>query len=227
MGYAESLAGILICLVLLGAREGRWWLVAGAGLLAGMLRPTGVVLALPVAIEAVRQTAHGSAADRVRAAIATAAPVLGACLYLFWAAANFGDFFQPLREQTAPWLRGGVLVDPASTLVKGLISPFTGQYSEAVSLMHLPWIVLAIALLIAGRRLLPPSLLAFSAACLVLALTARHFSSFERYAASAVPLLLVAAALLSTRRRRSVALSLAASLLAGYAFAAFCAVYVP
>ncbi|EIV91368.1 hypothetical protein [Frankia sp. QA3] len=54
MGYAEALAGLLAVAVFLGARSGRWELAAVAGLLGGLCRPLGVLLAIPIAVEAAR-----------------------------------------------------------------------------------------------------------------------------------------------------------------------------
>ncbi|CAO5155311.1 Mannosyltransferase [Frankia sp. AiPs1] len=54
MGYAEALAGLLAVVVFLGARTRRFELAAAAGLLGGLCRPLGVLLAVPIAIEAAR-----------------------------------------------------------------------------------------------------------------------------------------------------------------------------
>jgi hypothetical protein len=67
---------------------------------------------------------------------------------------------------------------------------------------------------------------------LALALTARQFSSFERYAASALPLLLVAGESIAgwTARRRRVragVVGVAIAVMAAYALAAFGNEYVP
>jgi hypothetical protein len=78
-----------------------------------------------------------------------------------------------------------------------------------------------------GRRLLPASYSAFAAAILLLALTARGFSSFERYAASALPLLLVAAVKLDTPRRRGVAVAGGGAVLLAYSFTALLHAYIP
>ncbi|WP_083749661.1 mannosyltransferase family protein [Frankia sp. CcI49] len=54
MGYAEALAGLLAAAVLFGARTRRWEIAIVAGLLGGLCRPLGLLLAVPVAIEAAR-----------------------------------------------------------------------------------------------------------------------------------------------------------------------------
>ncbi|WP_244957226.1 hypothetical protein [Candidatus Frankia nodulisporulans] len=54
MGYAEAVAGLLAVAVFLGARTRRFELAALAGLLGGLCRPLGVLLVVPLAIEATR-----------------------------------------------------------------------------------------------------------------------------------------------------------------------------
>jgi hypothetical protein len=68
LGYAD--AALLLCSVvtLLAARSGRWWWAAAAGLVAGLVRPVGILLVVPVAIEiwsAWRARASGAVNGRV------------------------------------------------------------------------------------------------------------------------------------------------------------------
>jgi hypothetical protein len=68
LGYAD--AALLLCSVvtLLAARSGRWWWAAAAGLVAGLVRPVGILLVVPVAIEiwsAWRARASGAVIGRV------------------------------------------------------------------------------------------------------------------------------------------------------------------
>jgi hypothetical protein len=114
MGYAEALAGLLAVLVFLGARTRRWELAALAGLLVGLCRPLGLLLVVPVAIEAARglrrhppeapptrlvgiaSVGVGELARRVAAVLA---PLAGAGIYLAWSAATVGDGFAPFTLQ--------------------------------------------------------------------------------------------------------------------------------
>jgi hypothetical protein len=226
MGYTEALFGVLLCLVLLGARRGNWLLVAAAALVAGALRPTGVLLGLPIVIEACRGLRSVTPAGLAARLTAVAAPVVGLGLYLAWAWRAYGDPLAPFRAQTVPGLRGGVLVDPVSTLVDGVRALLDDNSSAVV--IHLVWIVASIALLVVSARRLPPSFTAFAAATLFLAVTARNFSYFERYACSALPLLLAAAVVFEDRRRwRRFAGIVAPLVLFGYAVVAFVGGYVP
>ena len=54
MGYSEALAGLLAAIAFLGARTRRWELAAVAALLSGLCRPLGLLLAVPIAVEAAR-----------------------------------------------------------------------------------------------------------------------------------------------------------------------------
>jgi hypothetical protein len=49
-GYAESLTGALIVWAVVFARGGRWWQPAVSGFLAGLARPSGVLVAIPLAL---------------------------------------------------------------------------------------------------------------------------------------------------------------------------------
>ncbi|MFY9562051.1 MAG: hypothetical protein WAQ52_17595 [Terriglobales bacterium] len=53
-GYAESLTLALIVWVVVFARAGRWWPAAACGVLAGLGRPSGVLVAIPLALLALR-----------------------------------------------------------------------------------------------------------------------------------------------------------------------------
>jgi hypothetical protein len=221
MGYTEAPFGVLVCLVLLGARGGRWWSCAAAALVAGALRPTGVLLCLPIAIEACRGLRAVTPAGLAARFAAVAAPAAGLAAYLAWAWHAYGDALRPFRVQTSAGLRGGVLVDPFVTLVRALRAP---EWAT----IRLFWIALALALLVVCARRLPLSFTAFAAATLFLAVTAKNFSSFERYACSALPLLLAAAAVLAERPRLRTAAAVAAPLLLfGQALLSFTTSYVP
>ncbi len=54
MGYSEGTFLVCTTVGLLAARRRWWWLAAVAGLAAGMVRPLGVLLALPFAVELAR-----------------------------------------------------------------------------------------------------------------------------------------------------------------------------
>ena len=53
-GYAEALNLALIVWAVVFGREQRWWLAAACGILAGLCRPSGVLVAIPLAVVALR-----------------------------------------------------------------------------------------------------------------------------------------------------------------------------
>jgi hypothetical protein len=148
-------------------------------------------------------------------------------MYLLWSWRAFGDPLAPLSAQTVPDLRGGVTVNPFGNVVHGVQSLFNGNIREAAPLVHLIWVVTCIALLIVARRMLPTSWWAFAVVTVLLGMTARNFNSFERYAASAVPLLIAAAWVLERRKLRGFARVAAPLVLLGYSFTTFLHAYIP
>ena len=222
MGYTEALAGAAGCAAVLCARRRCWVGAMAAGFVAGALRPTGVLLTIPLLWEVMRHSGSGG-----RRAWAAAGPGLGLLAYLGYAAAMFGDALAPFRVQTQPDLRGGVLVDPASTAIRAVGAVLAGNWDRAPALVHLPWIVGSVALLVLGRRLLPAPYLLWGAAVVALALTARDYASFERYAGAALPLLLITAVLVGrSRHRRWVATGAGAALFV-MSVVTFLGYYVP
>jgi hypothetical protein len=226
MGYTEALFGILVCCVLLAIRSERWWAAAGAGLLAGLLRPTGVVLVLPILIEALRPGA-ASWRERVARTAAVLGPLAGLGSFLLWSWVLFADPLRPLVTHTEPGLRGGVLLNPLAALGRVVNAMAGGSVGQLAPVVHLPWMVLALVLLYQGRRLLPASFTAFAAGMILLGVTAYDYASFERYASSAVPLLITGAVLLETPSRRRLWLVVGVVAMAGYSLAAFLRFYVP
>ena len=233
MGYSESLFGVLVALVLLAVRAQRWWVVALCGLLAGALRPTGIVIAVPVLIEAVRDLPPLlrddllTRRDGLLRLAAVIAPGVGLAAYLAWCWYAFGNPLAPIATQADPALRGALFYSPWQSVAGAWNGVLHGSVRQAAPLLHVVWAALALRLLWAGRRMVPVSFTAFAAAILLLALTARGFSSFERYAASALPLLLVAAAKLDTTRRRRWAVAAGSMLLLAYSFTALLHAYIP
>jgi hypothetical protein len=232
MGYTEALFGVLTALVLLGARRGRWWACAAAGIVAGALRPTGVVLLLPVLLEAARRGRPAAGRTELLSRLAAVlAPAAGLGLFLAWSWQAYGDALAPFHAQLDPQLRGGLMVGPLTTLRD---VPHLVHWRDIVSLLlNAAAVVASIPLLVVAVRRLPASFAALGVATVALALTARDFASYERYVGSAVPLLLAAAIILGRRSARPPRTGLVAGLavgglvLLGQATLIFSDLYVP
>jgi hypothetical protein len=237
MGYAEGLLLVLAvgCFLAIRRGSGRGWTgavgpagpawlwAAILGAAAGLTRPVGVLLAVPVAIEAGRRWRVAGGGERTLAVVATLAPVAGAGAFLAWSAGVYGDGLLPLRVQTQAGHHGG-LSDPFRTLAHDVAGVAHHHFGTA---LHVPWVALVVALVVVCWWRLPASYGAFATVVLVVALTGTNLDSFERYALGAFPLVMAAASLTAGRRVERSVLVLAAAGLAGYALLAFLNLSVP
>jgi hypothetical protein len=166
------------------------------GLLAGVSRPTGIVLALAGLIEAIRAAREAGWTPRsIAAGLArTASPALGLFAYLLYCQLHFHDWVLPYSQQVASDNRGAVTQNPITT-IKGLLA----SRSEDVLISSLACALIAIVALVKCADLLPSSFTAWSAVMLLLGVTSPQFSSEPRYLAAIIPLLIALPALLRNR----------------------------
>ena len=244
LGYADG--PLLACTVaaFLGARSRRWWWAAAAGLAAGLVRPVGVLLVVPLAAEAWQQwrSPHhgdpdpaersigggrpvaGPVGRRVATAAAIVAPLAGAGIFLGWVGSQFGDAWLPLRVQQQSGHRGGVTF-PLTSIWHNVESVVHGHHLGSAS--HVPWVLVCIVLLVVAFRRLPLSYGLFATAALVVSLASSNLDSFERYALGAFPLVIAASTLTARRGVEVAVLIVAAAAMTGYALLAFLGVVVP
>lgn len=149
--YSESLFLLLVVVSFWGARSGRWEVAGMAGALAALTRNPGVLLILPLAVEAFHQ---GSDAKRrpIRELAWAAAPVAGALAYLWYWQARAGDWLAPVHQQ-AGWQRQGQ--NPIVTLWHGTYDAYHYAGLYAGGYHQLDWLVavpiLAAAVYVAVR----------------------------------------------------------------------------
>jgi hypothetical protein len=155
---------------------------------------------------------------------AVVAPVAGTGAYLGWVRAQFGDPWLPLRVQQQNGHRGAITV-PLTTMWHSLDSLVHGHHVG--SALHIPWVVLSVALLVVAFRRLPLSYAAFATAVVAVSVTSSNLDSFERYALGAFPLVIAASTLTSRRAVELLVLAVAGAGLVGYALLAFLGVVVP
>jgi hypothetical protein len=210
--------------VFLALRARHWWWAAALGVAAGLTRPLGALLLVPALIEAGRGWRRAGLGQRVGRLAAVVAPVVGAGAFLGWVGWRYGDALTPLRLQEQG-VHHGRLADPLVTLAHDASYLAHGRHLGEG--LHLPWVLLAVFLVVVAFRSWPASYGAFAVAVLAVALTGSNLDSFERYALSAFPLVLAGATLLSRPRLYQVVLVLSAAGLAAYALLAFTNLYVP
>jgi hypothetical protein len=219
IGYAEALLLLFAVSAFLAMRARRWEWVAVFGLLAGLCRPVGLLLALPVAIEVVLTWRVTPVRRRIGAVAAGVSPVVGVGIFLAWVGATRGDALLPLRVQQNPTLRGG-FEDPISALVDA-------AHRSVGGVLHVVWAVIFIVLLVAIARRLPVTYTAYAAAALAVGLTAHNLDSFERYGLSTFPFIIGAALVTERRELANIALTLSAAALLGYSTLVFLGLSVP
>jgi hypothetical protein len=225
LGYAEGLLLLCSTVALLAARTGRWWWAAAAGLVAGAVRPIGLLVAIPVALELVRQRrGPASAAPVVARAAALVAPLAGAAIFLGWVQAAFGDAWLPFRVQDQPGHRGAITL-PFDAMVHNVEAVAHGHHLG--NALHVPWVVLCLVLLVVAFRRLPLSYAGFGAGVLAVSMVTSNLDSFERYALSAFPLVIAASTLTGRRGVERAVLVVAAVGMVGYAYLAFVGISVP
>lgn len=224
LGYAEALAMCFAVGVFLCIRSGRWVAAIPLGLLAGLCRPVGLLLVVPIAVEGLRGWRTAGTRARVERLGAVASPAAGMGVYLVWAGLRFGDVFEPLTIQNRRSLRGG-FVDPVTRIADAVRDLAEGD--RFGSGLHIVWVAVCAVLVVVLARRLPASYAAYAATAVLLALTARNLDSFERYAMSTFPLLIAVASITDREEMNRALIALAAGGLVAYSTLAFVGSYVP
>jgi hypothetical protein len=232
MGYAESTLLVLAIGCFLALRRGsrldapphpRFAVAAVLAFGAALTRPIGVLLALAVAAELVRWWPRLGRNERLTGLAAVAAPFVGVFAFLAWAKHTVNDWWAPLHVQLQNSHHGG-LSDPFSTLYHDATGALHRHVGTA---LHVPWVLIFVALLIVCWRRLPAPYTLFAAGVLATALAGSNLDSFERYALGAFPLTMAAAVVLTDGRVERAVLALLSAGLAGYALLAFLNISVP
>lgn len=193
LGYAESLMMVLTIGAFLRFRKGKWGSAAVLGVLAGLSRPLGAAVALPMAIEAARGWSCATTRERAVRLLAVCSPLAAMASYLAWVQMRFGDWRLPLHTQTTADLRGN-FVNPIAKIVDAVADLFGSERMGEG--LHAPWILFYFVILIIVFRRFPISYGVYAGAIVVFALSAESLGSFERYGFSAFPLTLALSKLL-------------------------------
>lgn len=146
--YSESLFLFLVLFCFWAARRGRWELAGLAGMGASFTRNVGVLLVLPLGVEAVhRFLKRRDAGDLARGLVWAGLAAGGTIAYLIFSQVFFGDWQAPL-EQQQNWQREPTF--PLVTLFQGTQEAFRfiGVYPGGYHLLD--WLIVVPALIAAG-----------------------------------------------------------------------------
>lgn len=202
--YTESLFLLLAATALLGARRGAFVLAGLAAALAALTRPNGILLLLPLAIEAWRARA-GSLRRLARLAAPFALAPLAVLAHALLIRQIYGDPFYFQKVQAA-W--GRHLSGPWEALLGFHFDP--DYYAVAVALI--------VAVAAAWRRGQRPAWQAWGLASLALPLSTGTLKSLPRFAGVDLPFFWVVARWTESRRARLIYAVGALALLGVYAF---------
>lgn len=218
LAYTEPVSGALAVAFFLALRTNRPWLAVPLGILSGLARPTGLLLAAPAALEMLRHVRPARARTLLAWSAAVLSPLLGTALYCGWVGWRYGSPLLPYSVQASGELRGGIAVSPFAHLFR--TAPYGLDWRLQLGLLGLAVVLLALA-----ARRLPVSYAAWSLLVLAAALTSTHGRSLPRYVAGAFPLLMVLA--LFTGNRRELPTILVAAGIFGYvAYLGFAGGYI-
>jgi hypothetical protein len=194
--YSESLFLCLVLTSLWAARREKWPLAGVAGALAAATRNIGVMLVLPLAVEAFSQLRERGR-NPVPRLLWSGAVMAGTFAYLaFWQGFG-GDALAPLHQQ-ATWQREGAF--PLTTLVSGTreafrwIGTYPGGYHLLDWMLVVPALVAAVWVTIRARPTFAVYAWASLVAPLSLVFPPRPFMSLARFLLAAFPLFWAAAA---------------------------------
>lgn len=206
--YSEATMVLVFtaALLLLHRRQLGW--LAVAGLVAGLMRPAGVLLAVPVAVAAWqrwRGEDHRPGAREIAGwALSVVAPFAGLAAALAWIAASAGAAWgEPFDRQQQ--LRDGFR-DPLTRLGQAVVDVVSGRHHDVYNLAFA--LGFALLFVVALRRRQPLPWLGFMAATWVVAVGGNNMDSVGRYCMVAAPFT-IALAQWAERRWQQVAVACA------------------
>jgi hypothetical protein len=200
--YSESLFLLIAVSSLAAARRGRWALAGVAGALASATRSVGVLLPLPLAVEAIQRWRERRE-NPIGPLLWSAVAVLGTALYLLFWWRKSGDWLAPLHQQ-ATWQREARL--PWETIASGTREAFRwpGVYPGGYHLLDwivvVPALVAAVWVTVRTRLIYSVYTWASLLAPLTLVFPGRPFMSLPRFLLTIFPLFWAPAILARDRR---------------------------
>ncbi|HEX6682442.1 MAG TPA: hypothetical protein VF062_06580 [Candidatus Limnocylindrales bacterium] len=208
MGYTEPLFLALVVLTLLAAHRRAWALAGVGGVAAALTRPTGMAVAIALAVAVLLAWRTSTGRERAAGVTGAGLALLATPAFLAWVGWRVGEWDAWFKVQTAGW---GSTFDYGSSVSTFLLNTLRG--GTGVVEMVTAWMIIGAVALVAvasTQRLWPP-LLVFGVISLVLVVgQAGYWHSKPRLL---VPVLLVAcvplARALGTASTRTAAVILA------------------
>ena len=196
-GYAEGLFLLFGCAATLFIIRGRPWHAVVPLFMVGLIRPTGILLALPVAVTAFIEWRRSGRVP-FRWAPAAASAVLGQAVFLIWISSTGAAWTAPLDYQRD--YRAGFR-EPITRLFGAARDIIGGDLRDVYNLGFA--VVMIVALIVAVRRQLPVAWNLYLAAGLLVACSANNIDSLGRYAMLLVPVWVIAISLIGSDHERS------------------------
>jgi len=215
--YSEALFVLAAALAMLATRTRRWSVAAGAGLVAGLVRPTGVLLSAFIALDG---WSRRKRPDRVGWVAATVAPAVGLIGYLVWAELAQDSWRAPVDAQRD--VRGG-FHEPLTRVLRGLGRGATGDQTELLHALTAVVFVVVVIVVFRGRL----AYLVYGLGGIAVGLAASTINSFERYGLGLIPVMLALGALPLTERAHRIGLVGSALGMVGLGVLALTGSYVP
>jgi hypothetical protein len=223
MGYAESIGVLGAVLAFLAVRTGRWRIAALPALAVGLTWSIGALLALPLAVEAVRTWRTASPVGRLWRALTAAAPVAATASYLAWVQHETGSWYRDVFEvQDVVYHRG--FEEPIGRIIESARDLVAGHHPQGIQFL---WVLLVIPLLVVTFRRLPLSYGVWSLAIFLIGISAHNIDSFERYLLRAFPLVIAGALSIRSEKHEWAVVSLSLAGLVVYSTAILVGARVP
>ncbi|MGI9601483.1 MAG: mannosyltransferase family protein [Acidimicrobiales bacterium] len=215
--YSESVFVLAAAVAMLATRSRRWPVAAGAGLLAALVRPTGVLLSGFIAVDGWTRRRRS---DRFGWVAATVAPIVGLCCFFVWAQWAEDSWRAPLDAQRE--IRGG-FHEPVTRVLRGLGRGLGGDQTELLHAVAAIVFVTVIVVVFRSR----PAYLVYGLGGVAVGLAASTINSFERYGLGLIPVILGLGALPLSERAHRIGLAGSSLAMIGLGTLALTGQYVP
>tara|TARA_B100000686_G_scaffold228985_1_gene236334 strand:- start:32 stop:1144 length:1113 start_codon:yes stop_codon:yes gene_type:complete len=221
-GYAEGPFLAASITAVLALRYRYWGIAALLAVASSLLRPTGVLLIIPIAIAIISDGRIKSKVDALRKSAAVLGAPLGSAIFLWWASVHFDDLFVPYTIQRE--FRGS-FVDPFSRLLTGLGDLFSSDSFDDG--FHILFAVGFFCIAIQVLRSWPSRYGVYAVANLLVVVSCENLNSLERYGLGTFPLILGLSGIMNRPQLNWVLPVISAGGMVALSVLAWLGIYVP